>query len=57
MVGGLSSNPIWSRVHEDGTERTLKEYLLKIVTDLIDTIETLEKSVLELMNNKNKINK
>ncbi|PFI96205.1 hypothetical protein COI88_28740 [Bacillus cereus] len=38
------SNPICSRVHEDGTERMLKEYLLKIAPELIDTIKTIEKN-------------
>ncbi|PDZ94604.1 hypothetical protein CON36_32885, partial [Bacillus cereus] len=34
---------------EDGTERTLKEYLLNRVSELTDKVETLEKTVLKLM--------
>ncbi|WP_176543799.1 MULTISPECIES: DnaA N-terminal domain-containing protein [Bacillus cereus group] len=42
---------------EDGTERTLKEYLLNRVSELTDKVETLEKTVLKLMNNQNEVNK
>ncbi|MCU7667767.1 DnaA N-terminal domain-containing protein [Bacillus thuringiensis] len=42
---------------EDGTERTLKEYLLNRVSELTDKVEALEKTVLKLMNNQNEVNK
>ncbi|MEJ1517842.1 DnaA N-terminal domain-containing protein [Bacillus cereus] len=42
---------------EDGTERTLKEYLLNRVSELTDKVETLEKTVLKLMTNQNEVNK
>lgn len=42
---------------EDGTERTLKEYLLNRVSELTDKVEALEKTVLKLMNNQNNVNK